>query len=121
MALYVRDAAGLVVADDGVPPPLLETPSPAEVLGERDPDVVGPRTRAAPGGDLRPERRLRWPRTPAGVLASVGAPPEQVLRARSFLAEAERISGMRRHRRAELARPSAIQGQASCGTSVVSR
>ncbi len=41
MALYVRDAAGLVVADDGAPPPLLETPPAAEVLGAEGAAAVG--------------------------------------------------------------------------------
>ena len=41
MALCVRDASALEVADDGVPPPLLEPLPPAEVLGEQDPAAVG--------------------------------------------------------------------------------
>lgn len=41
LALFIRDAAGLVVAGDGVPPPLLDRPPVAEVLGAADPAAVG--------------------------------------------------------------------------------
>lgn len=41
LALFVRDAAGLVVAGDGVPPPLVVRPPLAEVLEGADPTAVG--------------------------------------------------------------------------------